>query len=125
MDLIFNLAIVTLMGLIAIIAGIFEDLESDVASTSNPNSQVQLAPQIGNLHKYVIKNFNKSDVAFSPYLFSLLKSKFRAYFTKNSKVSKSWAKRTAIKAVLPSSSTTILKSASAFIKDIKILAIRL
>ena len=52
MDLIFNLAIVTLMGLIAIIAGIFEDLESDVASTSNPNSQVQLAPQIGNLHKF-------------------------------------------------------------------------
>jgi len=39
------------MGLIAVIAGIFEDLESDVASTSNPNSQVQLAPQIGNLHK--------------------------------------------------------------------------
>ena len=39
------------MGLIAIVAGMFEDLESDVASTSNPNSQVQLAPQIGNLHK--------------------------------------------------------------------------
>ena len=51
MDLIFNLSIVILMGLLAIIAGIFEDLESDVASTSNPNSQVQLAPQIGNLHK--------------------------------------------------------------------------
>lgn len=51
MDIIFNLVLVALMGLIAIIAGIFEDLESDVASTSNPNSQVQLAPQIGNLHK--------------------------------------------------------------------------
>ncbi len=40
------------MTLLAIIAGMFEDLESDVASTSNPNSQVQLAPQVGNLHKY-------------------------------------------------------------------------
>ena len=48
---IFNMFLVILMGLFAIIAGIFEDLESDVASTSNPNSQVQLAPQIGNLHK--------------------------------------------------------------------------
>lgn len=48
---IFNIFLVALMGLFAIIAGIFEDLESDVASTSNPNSQVQLAPQIGNLHK--------------------------------------------------------------------------
>ena len=51
MDMIFNLVLVTFMGLLAIIAGIFEDLESDVASTGNPNSQVQLAPQIGNLHK--------------------------------------------------------------------------
>ena len=51
MDILFNLVLVALMGLIAIIAGIFEDLESDVASTSNPNSQVQLAPQVGNLHK--------------------------------------------------------------------------
>ena len=51
MDMIFNLVLVTFMGLIDIIAGIFEDLESDVASTGNPNSQVQLAPQIGNLHK--------------------------------------------------------------------------
>jgi len=51
MDIFFNLILVGFMALVAIIAGIFEDLESDVASTSNPNSQVQLAPQIGNLHK--------------------------------------------------------------------------
>lgn len=51
MDVISNLLLVTFMGLIAIIAGMFEDLESDVASTSNPNSQVQLAPQVGKLHK--------------------------------------------------------------------------
>ena len=52
MDVLTNLATLSLMALIAIIAGIFEDLESDVASTSNPNSQVQLAPQVGYLHKY-------------------------------------------------------------------------
>ncbi|RAP51056.1 MAG: tetrahydromethanopterin S-methyltransferase subunit E [Methanosphaera sp. SHI613] len=51
MDILSNLLLVTFMGLIAVIAGIFEDLESDVASTSNPNSQVQLAPQVGKLHK--------------------------------------------------------------------------
>lgn len=51
MDILTNMAAVALMTLVAIIAGIFEDLESDVASTSNPNSQVQLAPQVGNLHK--------------------------------------------------------------------------
>lgn len=52
MDMISNLLLVAFMGLIAIVAGIFEDLESDVASTSNPNSQVQLAPQVGKLHKF-------------------------------------------------------------------------
>ena len=51
MDVFLNLVFVAFMGLVAIIAGIFEDLESDLASTSNPNSQVQLAPQVGNLHK--------------------------------------------------------------------------
>ncbi|RAP53092.1 MAG: tetrahydromethanopterin S-methyltransferase subunit E [Methanosphaera sp. rholeuAM270] len=51
MDIIYNLVLVIFMGLMAILAGIFEDLESDVASSSNPNSQVQLAPQVGNLHK--------------------------------------------------------------------------
>ena len=51
MDMLLNMMLVALMGLIAIIAGIFEDLESDIASTSNPNSQLQLAPEVGNLHK--------------------------------------------------------------------------
>ena len=35
---------------------ITEDLESDVGSQSNPNSQVQLGPQMGNIHRY----FNKA-----------------------------------------------------------------
>lgn len=45
-----------LAGLLAFLAGIFEDSESNAGSASNPNSQVQLAPQIGHRHRY----FNKA-----------------------------------------------------------------
>jgi tetrahydromethanopterin S-methyltransferase subunit E len=51
-----GLGIVALMGAAATIAGAAEDLESDTGSMSNPNSQVQLAPQMGNLHRI----FNKA-----------------------------------------------------------------
>lgn len=44
-----------IVGLI-IIAGWFEDAESDVGSQSNPNSQIQLAPQVGTIHRF----FNKA-----------------------------------------------------------------
>ena len=44
-----------IVGLI-IIAGWFEDAESDIGSQSNPNSQVQLAPQVGTIHRF----FNKA-----------------------------------------------------------------
>jgi tetrahydromethanopterin S-methyltransferase subunit E len=45
------MAILAFMGALATIAGCLEDLESDVGSQSNPNSQVQLAPQMGLLHR--------------------------------------------------------------------------
>ena len=51
-----GLGVVALMGAAATISGAAEDLESDVGSMSNPNSQVQLAPQMGNLHRI----FNKA-----------------------------------------------------------------
>lgn len=51
-----GLGVVALMGAAATIAGAAEDLESDVGSMSNPNSQVQLAPQMGHLHRF----FNKA-----------------------------------------------------------------
>ncbi|MDP3065736.1 MAG: tetrahydromethanopterin S-methyltransferase subunit E [Methanobacteriaceae archaeon] len=51
-----GLGVVALIGAAATIAGAAEDLESDVGSMSNPNSQVQLAPQMGNLHRM----FNKA-----------------------------------------------------------------
>jgi tetrahydromethanopterin S-methyltransferase subunit E len=45
------MAVLALMGALATIAGCLEDLESDVGSQSNPNSQVQLAPQMNFLHR--------------------------------------------------------------------------
>jgi len=51
-----------ILGVFALVIGLgtiigwFEDLESDVGSQSNPNSQVQLAPQVGVLHRM----FNKA-----------------------------------------------------------------
>jgi len=47
---------VAISGILAFLAGIFEDSESNAGSASNPNSQVQLAPQIGHIHRY----FNKA-----------------------------------------------------------------
>jgi tetrahydromethanopterin S-methyltransferase subunit E len=51
LDLTMSMAILAFMGALATIAGCLEDLESDVGSQSNPNSQVQLAPQMGLLHR--------------------------------------------------------------------------
>ncbi|MCD4816258.1 MAG: tetrahydromethanopterin S-methyltransferase subunit E [Methanosarcinales archaeon] len=56
MDPITGLGIVALMGALATIAGAAEDLESDVGSQSNPNSQVQLAAQMDFPHRI----FNKA-----------------------------------------------------------------
>ena len=47
-----TLGVVALMGAAATIAGAAEDLESDIGFQSNPNSQVQLAPQMGHLHQH-------------------------------------------------------------------------
>lgn len=62
-----GLGVVALMGAAATIAGAAEDLESDIGSMSNPNSQVQLAPQMGNLHRM----FNKA-VSGEPVLWGTM-----------------------------------------------------
>ena len=62
-----GLGIVALMGAAATIAGAAEDLESDTGSMSNPNSQVQLAPQMGHLHRI----FNKA-VSGEPVLWGTM-----------------------------------------------------
>lgn len=56
LDLTMSMAVLALLGALATIAGCLEDLESDVGSQSNPNSQVQLAPQMNFLHRI----FNKA-----------------------------------------------------------------
>ncbi|HYA33814.1 MAG TPA: tetrahydromethanopterin S-methyltransferase subunit E [Candidatus Bathyarchaeia archaeon] len=51
----------------ALVAGIAEDLESDVGSQSNPNSQVQLAPQIGYVHRLYNKAISGEPVSYAFY----------------------------------------------------------
>lgn len=62
-----GLGIVALMGAAATIAGAAEDLESDIGSQSNPNSQVQLAPQVGVLHRLFNKAISGEPPAYAFY----------------------------------------------------------
>lgn len=56
MEPLISMGVLALIGVAATIAGASEDLESDVGSQSNPNSQVQLAPQMMFPHRI----FNKA-----------------------------------------------------------------
>lgn len=56
MDPLIGMGVLALIGAAAAVAGYTEDLESVVGSQSNPNSQVQLAPQM----KYPHRLFNKA-----------------------------------------------------------------
>jgi tetrahydromethanopterin S-methyltransferase subunit E len=47
----FGMGLVAAIGALATVAGASEDIESDIGSQSNPNSQVQLAAQVGNPHR--------------------------------------------------------------------------
>ena len=62
------LGALALAGAAATVAGCAEDLESDVGSQSNPNSQVQLAPQMGNIHRYFNKAISGEPVAYGLYV---------------------------------------------------------
>ena len=59
-----SLGTLALMGACATIAGAAEDLESDFGSQSNANSQVQLAPQVGYLHRVYNKAICGEPVAY-------------------------------------------------------------
>ncbi|TDA27158.1 MAG: tetrahydromethanopterin S-methyltransferase subunit E [Archaeoglobi archaeon] len=67
MDVNTGLGLVALMGAAATIAGAAEDLESDIGSQSNPNSQVQLAPQVGVLHRIFNKAISGEPPAYAFY----------------------------------------------------------
>ncbi|MBP2030757.1 tetrahydromethanopterin S-methyltransferase subunit E [Methanohalophilus levihalophilus] len=56
MEPLMGMGVLAIIGAAATIAGASEDLESDVGSQSNPNSQVQLAPQMNYPHRI----FNKA-----------------------------------------------------------------
>lgn len=62
-----TLGVVALMGAAATIAGAAEDLESDIGSQSNPNSQVQLAPQMGHLHRMMNKAMSGEPVTYGTF----------------------------------------------------------
>jgi len=62
-----TLGVVALMGAAATIAGTAEDLESDIGSQSNPNSQVQLAPQMGHLHRIINKAISGEPVSYGAW----------------------------------------------------------
>jgi len=47
----FGMGMVAAVGALAFVAGASEDIDSDIGSQSNPNSQVQLAAQVGNPHR--------------------------------------------------------------------------
>ena len=63
-----TLGALALTGAAATVAGCAEDLESDVGSQSNPNSQVQLGPQMGNIHRYFNKAISGEPVSYGLYV---------------------------------------------------------
>ena len=65
-EIIFGIGITALAGALATIAGAAEDTESDIGSQGDPNSQVQLAPQMGYVHRI----FNKA-IAGAPSAYGL------------------------------------------------------
>lgn len=65
-NIVFGIGITALAGALAAVAGAAEDVESDIGSQGDPNSQVQLAPQMGFIHRI----FNKA-IAGEPPAYGL------------------------------------------------------
>ena len=65
-NIVFGIGITALAGALATVAGSAEDTESNIGSQGDPNSQVQLAPQMGFVHRI----FNKA-VAGEPPAYGL------------------------------------------------------
>ena len=55
-NIVLGIGVAALAGALATVAGAAEDTESDIGSQGDPNSQVQLAPQMGYIHRI----FNKA-----------------------------------------------------------------
>ncbi len=65
-NIVLGIGITALAGALAAVAGAAEDTESNIGSQGDPNSQVQLAPQMGYIHRI----FNKA-VAGEPPAYGL------------------------------------------------------
>jgi tetrahydromethanopterin S-methyltransferase subunit E len=65
-DIVIGIGITALAGALATVAGAAENVESDIGSQGDPNSQVQLAPQMGYIHRI----FNKA-IAGEPPAYGL------------------------------------------------------
>ncbi|MDH7593075.1 MAG: tetrahydromethanopterin S-methyltransferase subunit E [Methanomicrobiales archaeon] len=63
---VFGIGVTALAGTLAAVAGAAENTESDIGSQGDPNSQVQLAPQMGYIHRI----FNKA-IAGEPPAYGL------------------------------------------------------
>lgn len=50
-NIVLSIGVAALAGALATVAGAAEDTESDIGSQGDPNSQVQLAPQMGYMHR--------------------------------------------------------------------------
>lgn len=63
-EILFGIGISALAGALATVAGAAEDTESDIGSQGDPNSQVQLAPQMGYIHRIYNKAISGEPPAY-------------------------------------------------------------
>ncbi len=62
--IVLGIGITALAGALATVAGAAEDTESDIGSQGDPNSQVQLAPQMGYIHRIYNKAISGEPPAY-------------------------------------------------------------
>ncbi|MDG6257958.1 MAG: tetrahydromethanopterin S-methyltransferase subunit E [Methanomicrobiaceae archaeon] len=63
-NLVLGIGVTALAGALATVAGAAEDTESDIGSQGDPNSQVQLAPQMGYIHRIYNKAISGEPPAY-------------------------------------------------------------
>ena len=63
-SIVFGIGITALAGALATVAGAAENTESDIGSQGDPNSQVQLAPQMGYIHRIYNKAISGEPPAY-------------------------------------------------------------
>ena len=67
-ELLFGIGISAIAGALATVSGAAEDTESDIGSQGDPNSQVQLAPQMGYIHRIFSKAISGEPPAYGLWI---------------------------------------------------------